>query len=146
MLRVLIHGVTILALASLVRAGTWDPLTPSNWDEAQKSGGVTLLEFSSADCKTCAAQKKELRGILTSDPHLAVTGLQINLGADGELERRFSVKQPGTLLLLRGGHELARSVGLCSQDELRTFIDQAFLLKRWASPGVRPPNRLPLAP
>ena len=121
-------------------------MTPANWDEAQKGGGVVLIEFSSASCRICSVQKNLLRNILTADPQLAVTGLQVNLGADPEMEHRFSVKDPGTLILLRGGRVVAKSVGICSDEELRAFVNQAFLLKRWGNPGGRPANRLPLAP
>lgn len=142
-MRVLLLSLLITPAAF---AGSWDPLTPSNWETAQKSGGVVLLEFSAAGCSACGVQKILLHRILTSDLDLDVTGLQISLGSDPELERRFAVSGPATLLLLRGGREIARSVGDVSEEEIRSFIDQAFVLERWAAPRARPSNRLPLTP
>jgi len=142
----MIRALLVSLLASPAFAGTWDPLTSTNWEEAQRAGGVVLIEFSAAGCKICGVQKGVLKRLLADDPDLAVTGLQVSLGADPDLEKRFIVKTPGTILLLRGGRELARAVGTCSEDELRNFIQQAFILKRWGAPKGRPSNRIPQAP
>ena len=70
--------------------------------------GLSLLEFGSAWCGICARAQPDIREALLRHPE--VRHLKVEDGRGRPLGRSFGVKLWPTLVLLRDGQEVARTV------------------------------------
>ena len=70
--------------------------------------GATLLEFGTGWCGYCQAAQPDIRAALEQRPD--IRHIKIEDGKGRPLGRQFGVKLWPTLVLLRGGRELARVV------------------------------------
>lgn len=78
--------------------------------------GSVLLEFGAPWCPHCIAAQPALQALL--DGREGVAHLKVEDGSGRPLGRAFRVKLWPTLVLLQGGHELARVVRPRSEADL----------------------------
>lgn len=89
---------------------------PTRADVDARSG-ILLLEFGAPWCGHCQAAQAAIRALVDGSPQLE--HLKIEDGRGKPLGRSFRVKLWPTLVLLRGGQELARVVRPVSDADLR---------------------------
>lgn len=82
--------------------------------------GATVIEFGSPTCGWCRAAQPAIREALADYPGLR--HLKVADGPGRPLGRSFRIKLWPTLVFLRDGLELGRSVRPSEADEIRTGL------------------------
>lgn len=95
--------------------------TVSNFDEAVKSG-VTVVDFWATWCGPCRMQAPILEQFASHNPEVKVG--KIDVDEEEELARRFSIFSIPTIIVFRDGSEIARSVGVTSETELKRMASE----------------------
>jgi thioredoxin 1 len=96
------------------------PIATANQVEQLLTGpGLTLLDFWQLTCAPCRALEPRLDAVLRRHP--SVRAARIDVDSDLQAPNRFDVLSIPTLLLFRGGTEIARLDGLIREAD----IDQA---------------------
>ena len=85
--------------------------------------GVIALEFGAGWCGHCQAAGPTISAALAHFP--AIEHIKVEDGSGRKLGRSFRVKLWPTLVVLRGGQELARVVRPADAEEVRQALAQA---------------------
>jgi thioredoxin 1 len=86
-------------------------------EEVDRISGAAVLEFGTDWCGYCSAAQVIVQQLLEENPH--ILHLKVEDGPGRRLGRSFKIKLWPTLIFLKDGKELARSVRPTSVDELR---------------------------
>jgi len=98
----------------------YDPVEPTR-AEVSRLAGPTVLEFGTPWCGYCRAAQPIIAAALADRSE--VRHVKIEDGTGKPLGRSFDVKLWPTLVFLRDGRELARSVRPRSEDEIRRGLE-----------------------
>ena len=90
--------------------------TESTFDQMARTAGTVLVEFTSSTCAPCRMMRKTLEQVSS------VTVLQVDVKRCPGITRRFAIASVPTMILLRGGTETRRQVGLMSLQSIQAFI------------------------
>jgi thioredoxin 1 len=101
-------------------AGQYDPVGPSR-EEVDALAGATVLEFGTPWCGYCRAAQPIIAAALAG--RSAVRHVKVEDGIGKPLGRSFAIKLWPTLVFLKDGKEVARSVRPWSEDEIRRGLD-----------------------
>jgi thioredoxin 1 len=101
-------------------AADYDPVGPSR-EEVDRLAGQTVLEFGTPWCGYCRAARPIIAAALGG--RAGLRHLKVADGTGKPLGRSFEVKLWPTLVFLKDGKELARSVRPRSEDEIRRGLD-----------------------
>ena len=98
---------------------TYRPEAPER-SEVDVIPGLLLLEFGANWCGHCQAAQPAIQSVLAKHPDL--DHRKIEDGPGRRLGRSFRVKLWPTLILLRDGQEIARTVRPATVDDIRTLF------------------------
>ena len=98
---------------------TYRPEAPER-SEVDATPGLLLLEFGANWCGHCQAAQPAIQSVLAKHPGL--DHRKIEDGPGRRLGRSFRVKLWPTLILLRDGQEIARTVRPATVDDVRTLF------------------------
>ena len=98
---------------------TYRPEAPER-SEVDATPGLLLLEFGANWCGHCQAAQPAIQSVLAKHPDL--DHRKIEDGPGRRLGRSFRVKLWPTLILLRDGQEIARTVRPATVDDVRTLF------------------------
>ena len=98
---------------------TYRPEAPER-SEIDATPGLLLLEFGANWCGHCQAAQPAIQSVLAKHPDL--DHRKIEDGPGRRLGRSFRVKLWPTLILLRDGQEIARTVRPATVDDVRTLF------------------------
>ena len=98
---------------------TYRPEAPER-SEVDATPGLLLLEFGANWCGHCQAAQPAIQSVLAKHPDL--DHRKIEDGPGRRLGRSFRVKLWPTLILLRDGQEIARTVRPATVDDIRTLF------------------------
>lgn len=90
--------------------------TESTFDDLIKTAGTALVEFSASWCGPCHLMRKTLKDFA------AAQVIMVDVDRCPILSRRFAVASVPTLVLLKGGKEVRRHVGLMNLQGLQAFV------------------------
>ncbi len=98
------------------------------WDRARIDAlpGVTLLEFGTAWCPICQAAQPMIRQFVKEHPD--TRHVKVEDGKGRPLGRSFRIKLWPTLIVLKDGVEVGRSVRPSGNAELRALLARAMLV------------------
>jgi thioredoxin 1 len=101
-------------------AAQYDSVGPSR-EEVDRLAGPTVLEFGTPWCGYCRAAQPIIAAALGG--RAGLRHLKVEDGIGKRLGRSFGVKRWPTLVFLKDGNELARSVRPRSEDEIRRGLE-----------------------
>ena len=101
-------------------ATEYDPLGPTR-EEVDELAGPTVLEFGTPWCGYCRAAQPIISAALGE--RTGLRHVKVEDGSGKQLGRSFGVKLWPTLVFLKDGKELARSVRPRSEDDIRRGLD-----------------------
>lgn len=92
------------------------------FEAALKAGGPVAIAFEADWCATCSAQKPAILQLLEQPRFRAMTLFLADYDHDTEIRRRLRVAVQGTVIVFRGGREVARAVGLTQPAALAALL------------------------
>ena len=95
-------------------------LTSANF-AAETAQGLTVVDFWASWCGPCRLLSpivEELAGEMTD-----VNFAKVNVDDEPDLANQYNINAIPTLVLLKGGFQVAQSVGLKTKEELRSLIE-----------------------
>lgn len=125
--RLLIATATLVMSASLAWAGSFAKFDQSAFDAAQKAGKSIVLHVHADWCPTCKAQFPILDELRADERLQQVSFVRVDFDDNGEFLRKYRVPRQSTILLFRGGREVARSIAETDRDRLRAFVLDGFV-------------------
>ncbi len=113
-------GLTGLALFGSNTALAAPPLqySPENWAAALASGKPVLVHVHAGWCPTCRAQAPILDKITSQAAFKSLSFIRVDFDADKDFRKAYNVASQSTVLVFKGGKEVARSIGVTSEDAL----------------------------
>lgn len=112
-------------LESAAWSGDIVPFSAKQFEKSKSEGKRVLLDFHASWCPTCRRQKSSLEEVLKEAEFSQIVALEVNYDDETKLEKELRVSSQSTLILFKGGKEIARSVSVAGRDELRTFLSKA---------------------
>lgn len=111
--RALIAAATfgLLALTVPARAEGETPYTAEAFEAAKAAGSPILIEIAADWCPTCRAQKPIIAALKAKPAFKDLVVLRVDFDAQKDVVRAFGARMQSTLIALRGGTEVGRSVG-----------------------------------
>ncbi|AMB44927.1 MULTISPECIES: thioredoxin family protein [Methylobacteriaceae] len=95
------------------------------FEAAQAAGRPILVQISAPWCPICRAQKPILAA-LSADPRFKTLAVfTIDFDAQRDLVRRFGAQMQSTLIVYKGGSEVARSVGETQPEWIEQLLEKA---------------------
>ena len=89
--------------------------------EAETAQGLTVVDFWASWCGPCRLLSpivEELAGEMTD-----VNFAKVNVDDEPDLANQYGINAIPTLVILKGGAQVAQSVGLKTKEELRSLIE-----------------------
>jgi thiol-disulfide isomerase/thioredoxin len=109
-------------LVSATWASGWKTFDNAAFKSALQSGGTVLVDFHATWCPTCKQQRVSLDKVLTDKEFQGVTAFVADYDTSTDLKREMQIRAQSTLVIFKGGHEVARSTGVTDPDDLRAFL------------------------
>lgn len=85
-----------------------EPYTHEKLETLNNAGKPALVLIVADWCGTCRAQEKLLGQLLPSDEFKNITALRVNFDTQKNVVRSFHVRYQSTLIVFKGGAEVAR--------------------------------------
>lgn len=119
-------GLFALLISPAVIAGGDRAYSPEALSKAQAQGKVVVLDFHASWCPTCRKQASVLSE-LAGDAKLKnkVAFLRVDFDDADALRDKMKVSKQSTLVVLKGGKEIARATGITSREGIRDLIAKA---------------------
>ena len=117
-----VSAAAILLLSTLVSAGDWQAYDKAALEVANKEGKTVVLDFHADWCPTCRKQQSVLEKILKEKEFANVRGFTVDYDRASDLKKEYRVQKQSTLIVLKNGKEVARSMGLTNKAEIQDFI------------------------
>lgn len=116
-------GLAVSVTAAM--AADFQKFDMAAFEAANKAGRSVLIHVHADWCPTCRAQQGPLKSITESLDFKDVTAFVIDY--DGQLEARklLKVTKQSTIIVYKGGAEVARSTGETKPDALETIARSA---------------------
>jgi len=101
------------------------PFNQAQFDAARSAGRPVAVVFHADWCPTCRAQAPVLKE-LTETPALRSLTLYVaNFDTEKALKKSLGVTQQSTIVVFKGGKEIARSTGETQRAPLDRLLEQA---------------------
>lgn len=112
----------VAALPGLAHAA--QPYDQKTFQAAQSANKPILIKVTAPWCPTCRRQNPVVHQIEQEKPDLVV--LDVDFDSSKALLKQFKVQYQSTLIVYRGGNELARSTGETDPAAIRSMIGKAY--------------------
>jgi thioredoxin 1 len=115
----------VLVLFAAVALSAEVPFDQAQFDAARTSGKPVAVVFHADWCPICRAQAPVLKS-LTQTPELKTLTVYIaNFDTEKALKKSLGVTQQSTIVVFKGGKEIARSTGDTQQESLAALLRHA---------------------
>lgn len=125
--RTMLFSAAAFALAPLGASAEMIDYTPGSAEAAIATGRSVLVDFAADWCSTCRSQERTITALRDANPSYdaAITFYRVdwdNYGG-GDLSTSLNVPRRSTLVLFRGGEEVARIVAGTREADIRALLD-----------------------
>jgi thioredoxin 1 len=101
------------------------PFNQSQFDAARSAGAPVAVVFHADWCPTCRAQAPVLKELAATPAFKSLTLYVANFDTAKALKKSLGVTQQSTIVVFKGGKEIARSTGDTQRDRLDALLKQA---------------------
>lgn len=102
-----------------------EPYTQDKLDALNQAGQPALVFVHADWCPTCRAQDKILERLLPTNEFKGITTLKIDFDAQKSVVRAFGVQYQSTLIVFKGGKEVARVTGETDREKIAQLLRKA---------------------
>ena len=124
MIRSFIAALVVFVMAA-AHAGEL-PFSRPAFDKALADGKPVVVDFWASWCPTCKEQKPIVRALMNDPKRKNLTLFLADFDKEEALKKQLGVTMQSTLVVLKGGKEVARSTGQTDPAELAGLLDKAF--------------------
>ena len=118
-------AVLSMLLATVAHAGPVTPYTADAYSQALAAGTPVLVQVHADWCPTCRAQAPVVAKLAADPKYAAFTMLVVDYDAQKDVRKQLNVPRQSTLLVFKGGAEVARATGITSADAIGALLDKA---------------------
>lgn len=115
----------LICISSMATAAGWQPFNAAAFKAAQAAGQPIVVEIHADWCPECKAQNRVLERLGSEPRYAHLVRLRIDYDGQKNLVRQFKARQQSTLIVYKGDKELARAVGITSDEQIRALVDKA---------------------
>jgi len=119
-------GVMASLLVATLAFGAEVPYSKVAFDKALADGKPVVVDFWASWCPTCKEQKPIVRGLMNEAKRKNLTLFLADFDKEEALKKQLGVTMQSTLVVIKGGKEVARSTGQTDKAELAGLLDKAF--------------------
>ena len=101
------------------------PFNQAQFDAMRSAGGPVAVVFHADWCPTCRAQAPVLKELADTPALKSLTLYVANFDTEKALKRSLHITQQSTIVVFKGGKEIARSTGDTQRDRLDALLKQA---------------------
>ncbi len=113
---------------ALAQAYAAEPFSPALWRSLREGSGVVVLNYRASWSITCDLKADILAELMAQNPdYAALSFVEVDWDTFGpaQLTERLKVERNSTLLVLKGGREVARLVAEPYERSIRALLDKA---------------------
>ena len=122
-LKNLIVGGIALMATSVFSAGV--PITAADLAEIEKKGKSAVVSVHADWCSTCKSQDKVLANLMKDPEFKNVIFYQLEFDTQKDLLKTLKVRSQSTVIVFKGGKEVARTTGDTKEAALSKLAKQA---------------------
>ena len=121
----LVLTLALVVASTLTLAGEPRAFDPAAFKVAQAAGKPILVEIHADWCTECKVQNRILNKLSDQAPYSGLVRLRVDYDKQKEAVTEFKAKKQSTLIVYKGDQELARAVGITSEEKIRALLDKA---------------------
>jgi thiol-disulfide isomerase/thioredoxin len=95
------------------------------FDAALKSGRSILVEVHAPWCPTCKAQEPILGEIVQQEAYKNLLVVRVDFDSQKDALKRLGARMQSTLIVFKGGAEVARTVGDTNKESIAALVAKA---------------------
>lgn len=122
-LKKVLLGVLVLISTSVFSAGI--PITNSDFMDIEKKSKSAVITVHADWCPTCKSQDKILQNIMKDPAYKNVTFYQLDFDTQKDLLKSLKASSQSTIIVFKGGKEVARTTGDTKEEALSKLTKQA---------------------
>jgi len=116
---------TALLFPLFAQAWVGEPYTQGKLDSVNTAGKPALVFIYADWCPTCKAEEKILSKLLPTNEFKGITTLRVNFDNQKQVVKAFGAMYQSTLIVFKGGKEVARMTGETDQDRIAALLRKA---------------------
>jgi thioredoxin len=115
----------VLTSFAAFAASSITPYSKASFTDALNSGQTVIVHVDAGWCPTCAKQRPTIQS-LAADPAMAkVAFVRVDFDNDTDFLTTYKVASQSTILVFRGGKEVARLNGVTDAAQIRQKLQAA---------------------
>jgi thioredoxin-like negative regulator of GroEL len=99
-----------------------EPYTQDKLDALNRSGKPVLVFIYADWCPVCRAQDAVLEKLLPTDEFRPIVTLKVDFDAQRPVVKAFGVRHQSTLIVFKGGREVARVTGETDRERIAELL------------------------
>jgi thioredoxin 1 len=115
----------LAVVPTLTSAGDARSYDSAAFKAAQTAGKPIVIEIHADWCTECKMQNLILNKLSGQPHYTAMVRLRVDYDKQKEAVKEFRAKKQSTLIVYRGEKEIARAVGITSEEKIRALLDGA---------------------
>lgn len=116
--------ITLTMASSYASADTM-AFSQQTFDKLQQAGRPVLVSIHANWCPTCRAQAPIISSLLKDKDFQDITSLRVDFDDQKDIVRALHASRQSTLILFKGGKEVARSLGDTSSEGINHLMRMA---------------------
>ncbi len=116
---------TILAGVTAFAASAIQPYSKASFDEALNTGKTVVVHVHADWCPVCQKQQPTIQSLAASPAMAKVVFVRVNFDKDRDFLSTYKVPSQATILVFRGGKEVARLSGVTDAAQIKEKLQAA---------------------